>query len=416
MATPSDGSRDSSPPLSLRRKLLFITIVFGFLFVAAEILTRGFFAITGRDIRDVQPQFMTSSSNVLRFVRHPFLPYANRPGDERTIRMANSWPVDGSSHRDIHVRINNLGFRGEDTGYPKPSGTIRVVCLGGSTTFGSVSDGLTWPERLEEELGRRFPGPRFEVLNLGTDAGVSHSDLINLAFHGVHFQPDLVILYQGANDMTNWGYDNFRPDYSHSIHPLEGLPTSTKLSLAVPRVVWKSYLVCWAATTLRRYTGIAPSLRSATMDQKAARDTVDPIDNSWAFFSNVRSMRAVARENGAGFLAATFHVFNPDSTTVRFNRRMRELCAREGIPMVDVDQAIPHQDRTLQVDGMHFSPRGEVLMAATMAGAIVGQGLLDSAIAGLPAGLVNPRHAPEPRTLSEAPSPSRSSPARPPRS
>src|SRR5688572_1482967 len=49
--------------------------------------------------------------------------------------------------------IGPLGFRGPTPGVPKPAGTLRVLCLGGSTTYGDgLEDGDTYPVRLQELL------------------------------------------------------------------------------------------------------------------------------------------------------------------------------------------------------------------------------------------------------------------------
>ena len=374
----------SDAPLQLPfwKRLLFMGIVFAFLFIVLEIGTRVVFAVTGTDIGKYEPQFVTSRSRAPRFIPHPFLPYANRPGDERTIRMQNSWPVEGKEFRDIHIRINSMGFRGEETTYRRPPGVVRVVCLGGSTTFGSISDGFTWPEKLEERLEARDPEADFEVLNLGTDGGVSHHDLINLEFHGIHFDPDLVILYQGANDSRNWGRPDFRPDYSHSMQSLGQLPLSTRLALATPEFVWKSWFFCWMSWELRRWTGVAPSLRQATMKAAPSTRTTDPLEGSWAFLANLRSIRAVAAANGAAFLGATFHVHDAnDSLTIRMNDQIRALCARDSIDYVDIAAALPHGDETIDVDTMHFTAKGEELMAGLFEGYIEDHHMLDGAVA-----------------------------------
>ena len=54
-----------------------------------------------------------------------------------------------------NLTINSLGFRGEEITAKKPSNTIRIVCLGASTTFcGEVNDEEAWPYRLQEKLRR----------------------------------------------------------------------------------------------------------------------------------------------------------------------------------------------------------------------------------------------------------------------
>ena len=99
-------------------------------------------------------------------------------------------------------KINSLGFRGREIAARKPPETIRIVCLGGSTTFdtGVVGTAVPWPDVLERELGRVFPDKRIEVLNLGIPGAAILDSLIDLQIRGLTLDPDIVILYQGHND------------------------------------------------------------------------------------------------------------------------------------------------------------------------------------------------------------------------
>src|SRR5262245_2259448 len=57
------------------------------------------------------------------------------------------------AHRDVHVEINSLGFRGPETVQPKPPGELRILALGDSITMGEgVEDEETYARRLENYL------------------------------------------------------------------------------------------------------------------------------------------------------------------------------------------------------------------------------------------------------------------------
>src|SRR5262245_15443579 len=68
---------------------------------------------------------------------------------------------------NIHIKINSLGFRGDEFPRVKPPNTFRIVVLGASTTFNSEvsSNEATWPARLQEKLRQAFPGRNIEVIN-----------------------------------------------------------------------------------------------------------------------------------------------------------------------------------------------------------------------------------------------------------
>ncbi|MCP3916493.1 MAG: hypothetical protein GY711_13125 [bacterium] len=99
-------------------------------------------------------------------------------------------------------RINNNGFRGNDYETQKPADTKRVLCLGGSSTFGYLNrDQGTYP-RLLQDLFANAEGTNVEVLN----AGVPHynTDHILAALHGelLATSPDVVTIYSAYNDAT----------------------------------------------------------------------------------------------------------------------------------------------------------------------------------------------------------------------
>ncbi|HPC16380.1 MAG TPA: hypothetical protein P5318_09315 [Candidatus Hydrogenedentes bacterium] len=99
-----------------------------------------------------------------------------------------------------HFETNRYGFRAPDVAVPKPVGTFRILCIGGSTTVEGPSNDLTYPAILEGELRGRFPGKAIEVLNCGIE-GIGTSNHFLLLPDYLELQPDLVIAYEGVNDV-----------------------------------------------------------------------------------------------------------------------------------------------------------------------------------------------------------------------
>jgi len=100
------------------------------------------------------------------------------------------------------VRINNRGFRGADFEIEKAPGTIRILTMGASSTFGYHDrDDETYPFLLERELERRAgPGRRIEVINFAIPHAMTDNVLAMFLAEGVALRPDLVTFYEGAND------------------------------------------------------------------------------------------------------------------------------------------------------------------------------------------------------------------------
>ena len=108
----------------------------------------------------------------------------------------------GSAHRtcDAHgcgaVTINALGARGPLRPLARAPGSLRVLFVGGSTTYGAgVDDAQTLPAALERALARGAPpGRAVEVWNHGTSA-YTLAQVAWLARHKLDaLRPDVVVV------------------------------------------------------------------------------------------------------------------------------------------------------------------------------------------------------------------------------
>ncbi len=86
---------------------------------------------------------------------------------------------------------------------------IRIAVIGGSTTFGAgVSDSETWAAQLQNLLG-----PRYHVTNFGLLGYSSAEAIIQMALIVPESRPDIVVLYEGWNDIRNYHETDLSPDY-----------------------------------------------------------------------------------------------------------------------------------------------------------------------------------------------------------
>jgi len=99
------------------------------------------------------------------------------------------------------VRINSQGFRGPEFSVTKPTGTFRIVCVGGSTTFQGRSNEETYPALLERRLQAKYPQLKIEVLNLGI-SGLTSDYWLERSAYLFRLQPDVVLQYEGVNDIA----------------------------------------------------------------------------------------------------------------------------------------------------------------------------------------------------------------------
>ncbi len=102
--------------------------------------------------------------------------------------------------------LNALGFRGPLPG-PKRSGTLRVLALGDSCTFGYIGRDTgvgsvfqPYPLKLQRFAERRVGPDSLEVLNAGVPGYNSHHGILLLRSKLRRFEPDLVTVRYGWND------------------------------------------------------------------------------------------------------------------------------------------------------------------------------------------------------------------------
>jgi len=115
---------------------------------------------------------------------------------------------------------NILGYRGERPAIPKDPAEYRIFMLGGSTVLLGKPPISNW---LEHEF--RISGyPKVSVYNYGVLSSVSGMELARIVYEISDLQPDLIIMYNGGNDLiVPWESDP-RPGYPFNFLVLENNP------------------------------------------------------------------------------------------------------------------------------------------------------------------------------------------------
>jgi hypothetical protein len=149
------------------------------------------------------------------FVQHPY----DVPPEDSAYRHAF---IDFKAHGSLpdgkqffglpEFRLNNYGFRDDDTVVPRPPDVFRVACVGASTTFEGPTNGFTYPNLVERFLKERFPGRRIEVVNCGLPGINSEGERSRFADY-LMLDPNVLIYYNAVNqichsDLLRWGLDH----------------------------------------------------------------------------------------------------------------------------------------------------------------------------------------------------------------
>jgi lysophospholipase L1-like esterase len=142
-----------------------------------------------------------SESDEGSLLPHPYLLYTNAPN------------FRGAGYQ----QTNSLGYRNEEFEIQKDKDTIRILCLGGSTTYmwpyiKNPKD--TWVAQLETKL-QAISGKRVQVINAGLSYGTSAEAVAGYVFRYRHLQPDIIIYHGGGNDVLPLFFDGYDVEYAH---------------------------------------------------------------------------------------------------------------------------------------------------------------------------------------------------------
>jgi lysophospholipase L1-like esterase len=135
-------------------------------------------------------------------VLYPYVMF--RPIESYTYETKETFAMSHFKSR-AYVYTNEDGFRIPSPHYKlpkeKPQGQLRIAFLGGSQVqLGSTFD-TALPGSLKRLLREQYGGRDIEVINAGIQSCVSRQSIAQLLFTVVDYHPDIVILYDGVNDV-----------------------------------------------------------------------------------------------------------------------------------------------------------------------------------------------------------------------
>jgi len=134
-----------------------------------------------------------------RFSARPYTMYGLNPDSHR-------W-VAGETNADYLVRR-------KEPIRPRDQVSFRVLVIGGSTTYDDqiIDETNTWVFRLERSLRERY-GDGVDVINGGVGGYTIYENLINYATSLNFLDADVVLLFEGINDVHPRLYPSYDRDY-----------------------------------------------------------------------------------------------------------------------------------------------------------------------------------------------------------
>jgi hypothetical protein len=221
------------------------------------------------------------------------------PTNGRTVNLLPA--MDEGAGRAI--RLNAEGFRTRAIVTPKPADEIRIFFVGGSTVIGGYEVETTIPGVVEAHL-HASGLTRARTYNFGVLSFVSGQELALLVHRLIDLKPDLVIAYDGGNDLYEpWVYDP-RPGYPFNFVTEEEAMTALANAEGGAKT-----LASFArdSALVQALLGTTDWFRRMTLRLDRIRSTVDYGSAQWkeavanAYARNLTAMCRVARGNGVLF-------------------------------------------------------------------------------------------------------------------
>ena len=188
---------------------------------------------------------------------------------------------------------------------PKPPGTFRIFCLGGSTTVGyPYWYNGSFSSFLRDRLQATFPDKTIEVINLGMTATNSYT-VLDIAQDLISYEPDLFLVYDGHNEFYG----------ALGAASNESVGSSRWATILYLKLVhFRTFLLL--RNGLSSLLGVlgkaeATASRAATMMERMAEgQTIGYGDDRYrkalaAFENNLNALRSLAQEHSIPLLLGT---------------------------------------------------------------------------------------------------------------
>jgi lysophospholipase L1-like esterase len=265
------------------------------------------------------------------------------------------------------VRVNSLGTRGPEFQLEKPAGTLRILSLGDSKTFGwGLTEAESYSGLIEKALQKHVGSSRrVEVINAGVNAWSYAQMHAYFREYGLKYRPDVVVLAD-ANLWTQFSEGN-NPEFVKSFMRRVQLKNLLRRFATYHYVVEYRLKDVYERTRVR-FIPIDPKQDTFFKEQQQK----DPD----AFFrQHIEAVCRLAITNGVKpvllFVPNTVELkaLEPSNVLRAKTQVSREL----NVPLIDTtaDLKAGGEELFLEGDYVHLNARGNELVAERLFAALV---------------------------------------------
>lgn len=297
-----------------------------------------------------------------------------------------------ASYIGVPVAINSLGLRDRELTVPKPPGTVRILAVGDSVTFGyGVALEDTFPKLLEARLNAGASGPtRYEVVNAGVEATGLDQYYHFVESSAAALEPDALLVNLALNDIAPYRDPSAPP-------PPRVDGGRTLLRRVNGALLLNSHLYLLSYMSLKSFlyrTGVLDINRVHDYDFLALERPSERQARAWrATLGWLDRLVGLARQRGwpaavvvfpmevqltPGSLALYRREFGtelgPAVLAGEPQRRLADWGAARDVPVIDLlpafraaaDRPLYLRNRAITFDPVHPSPLGHAVAAAAL--------------------------------------------------
>ena len=320
-------------------------------------------------------------------VSHPFLSFSYKKNSLIKLRKELSYRLQKSKYYSFEtpLRLNNCGHFGNDFDEDKNKKTIRIACLGNSTTANNISfDGkdFCYPDILQELLQSNIDlldgYDKAEVYNFGIGGWVCQDILIDFVLNVVRMKPDYIIFCHGFVDVPFHMMEGFSNDYFHGRKNLGEVIEEIQYVTHFPKIpFWKSYE--FIKTKVLGTGFVRDEVVQKIRKQKVNVDCNLDYDTLKAESELLRNIFIICKHYDIGMIVSSYPFYNFDHTSMSNkmeegvlieNRNVRNLAKEFNAIFIDHDDLVPKTDEFF-LDWVHFTPEGMKFLARSFSKLII---------------------------------------------
>lgn len=304
------------------------------------------------------------------FIAEPYLLHTFKSRTFSAIQKVTDTGIKGVKYgKWKEIQLNKYGFYdSDDYRMERKTHAVRILCLGDSITFGTLSPSYNWPNFLEQMLiNENYDA---EVINAAMP-GNTFTQLVNLfETEYVKFKPDILIIYKGFRSyMDKSGFEY--PIQSSMFERIFSF--STFMKHIFEKIPQDSYQRLQKERKRRGIKNLINKIPESGFDEYAKdlqrlaricrKNSIVLVVSPFVTLANNNNLDLfLDHVYGTLFYYPAISVESYIDGIEKFNEITREVAKQEQLVYVNVSNGLIH-NLDFFIDNYHLTPKGSELFA-----------------------------------------------------